>query len=256
MKEVTPELLQRQVEIAFALEPIIDKDGCTTRYVDLPAKPLAHFLIAGINVGQTFREYVESVLSGGNEEVFSHLLEAMEVSNEYKSEKNINFGLLVFMFVAVQARVKNDNLQECLEKIPEIIKNTQTKDVNNYLEGFKINSKTSSGKRKKQIVSDGYEKFYQARDLYELFSLGLEVFQDPTTSNHQFCKEFVDGFQTVKKFISEIDEKKGLLESLANSYNSLHSNKPELSPGLLADLTATALFLYMAYKDPKEYSID
>lgn len=255
MKKVTPELLQRQIEIAFILEPILDKDGCTTRYIDLPAKPLSHFLIAGVNVGQTFREYAESILYDGNNEIFSHLLKAMEVSNEYKSKKNINFGLLVFMFVAVQGRTKYDDLQVCLEKIPEIIKNTSAKDVNNYLEGFKINSRTSSGERKKQIVSDGYENFYEAKDLYELFSIGLEVFQDTKTSNHQFCREFVDGFPTVKEFISGIDEKKGLLESLANSYNSLHSKKPELSPGLLADLTATALFLYIAYKNPKEYSI-
>ena len=255
MKGVTPELLQRQVEIAFALEPIIDKDGCTTRYVDLPAKPLAHFLIAGINVGEIFREYAESVLSSEDNEVFSHLLRSMEISNEYKSEKNINFGLLVFMFVAVQSRLKYDNLQDCLGGIANIIKNTPANDVDNYLEGFKLNSKTSLGERKRQIVSDGYEKFYQASNLYELFSLGLEVFQDPTTSNHQFCKEFVDGFPTVRRFVKEVDEEKGLLKSLADSYNSVHMQDPDISPGLLADLTATALFFYITYKAPESYNI-
>ena len=255
MKEIFPELIQRQVEIAFALEPIIDKDGCTTRHVDIPAKPLSHFLIAGINVGQNFRDYAESVLSGENAEVFSHLLKAMEVSNEYKTEKNINFGLLVFMFVAVKSRLRSENLQVCLGGIPIIIQSTSVKDVNNYLEGFKINSQTSSGTRKKQIVSDGYEKFYEAKNLHDLFSLGLQVFQDPATSNHQFCKEFVEGFPTVRRFTGEIDDEKGILQSLADSYAFIHTQSPEISPGLLADLTATALFLYITYKSPKSYQI-
>ena len=87
--KISPRLIQRQVEIALILEPTLEKQGCTTRKIDLPGKPLSDFLIAAINVGWVMYLYAESVLSGGNKEIYSHLIQAMEVSNEYKSKKNI-----------------------------------------------------------------------------------------------------------------------------------------------------------------------
>lgn len=255
MHELTSDQVQKCVEISFVLEPVLDKKDCTTRYVDLDHKPLADFLIAAINVSNVFQEYAKSV-SSGNKDIYSHLLQAMEISNNYKSEKNINFGLLVFMFVAVRSRMTSESLEECLRNIPHVIANSSKQDVTNYLDGFSLNSQTSRRKFKKQTVREGYEKFYKNDNLLDLFSFALtNVFKDTTTTSHQVCKEFVEGFPTVSKFVSEIDEKKGLLLSLTDSFNALHKESSELSVGFLSDLTAAALFLYISYRNPETYIV-
>jgi len=46
------------MEVAFhALNPILNKHGCTNRYSDIPGKKLSQFIIAAINMVQVFEDY-------------------------------------------------------------------------------------------------------------------------------------------------------------------------------------------------------
>lgn len=255
MKRFNVDQLTKCVEIAFILEPILDKKDCTTRFVDLEYKTLTDFLISAVNVNKIFSKYIQSVNSG-NQEIYSHLIPAIKNSNKYKSDKNIVFGLLVFMFVTVKSRMISSSVAECLENIRDVIANSNKADVKNYLDGFKLNSTTSLGLLKKQIVKHDYETFYRFDSLFKLFTFAFNnVFKDPNTTSYQVCKEFIEGFPTVSKFVQEVDENKGLLGSLTNSFNKFHTKNSELSVGFLSDLTAAALFIYLSYQDPDTYVI-
>ena len=90
---MTADDIQRWVEIAFTLEALSDKPGCTTRWEDLPGKPLSDFLIAGINVGPHFRRAVQKQLDDTNAPIFSEYVAAMKGANENKGPNTVNIGL-------------------------------------------------------------------------------------------------------------------------------------------------------------------
>ncbi len=252
--KLTPEQIQKTVELAFVLEPILDKKDCTTRYVDLPGKPLTDFLVAAINVGEIFREYAQSILKG-NTETYSHILEAMRCSNDLKSKKYINYGLLVFMFIAIRSRYLSDNLQDCIKNMKKVLLESSRVDVSNYLKSWNINLETSTQAYKSKTTQDNYGVFKKANNLYELFMTGSKVFNDPSTTTHQFCKEHIEGYPTIKEYIDDIDSHSSMLGSVEKTYNRIHQKSPQISEGLLSDLAATSIFVYLSYKDPKEYII-
>lgn len=251
---ITPEKIRQITQIAFTLEPILNKEGCTTRYVDLPEKPLKDFLIVAINIGDIIEEYASEILNG-NSCIFSKLTKAMEASNNYKGAKNINFGLLVFAFMAIKARVKCTNSVEAIDVMKTQLEKSTNRDVKDYMEGWRINIQTTTKNYKTQKTEKNTRLFDKAASLKILFEAGLKVFGNPKLTGYQFCKENIDGYPLLKRFVKEIDEKLGIITSLENTYDFIHKKNPDLSVGMLADLSATAFFLHLSFKDPKKYKI-
>lgn len=248
--KLNPSRVRQIVEIVFVLEPLLDKADCTTRYKDLPGKPLNDFVIAGINVGSVFEEYAESVTEGSNEQMFSHYPKAMLVSNEYKSVKFINQGLSEFMFVFVRTRLSYSSMNKVLKNVEKSIKNTNKQDVLDNLKGFRVAIKTSTDDYKKKQAKDNYEYFKKANNIYDLFERVLERFPDDTKSGHQTAQQYLSGFPIVKRYIDEISEKKGLIKSIEGSFNKMHKENPKIKIGILADLAAVAMFLHLSFQKP------
>ncbi|MBL7147848.1 MAG: hypothetical protein ISS82_03420 [Nanoarchaeota archaeon] len=130
---MNPDKLQDLVTIAFCIEAISDKKGCTTRYTDLHGKPLENFIIAGINTGKYFRELASDILNNKNPNIFDYFVPALKACNLYKSQKTINFGLLEIMFPTVYARLISENSSEVIGNIINLMKKENTEDVQNLI---------------------------------------------------------------------------------------------------------------------------
>ena len=253
--QLTPQRVRQLVEISFVLEPLLNKKDCTTRYLDIPGKPLHDFVISGINTGAVIEEYAHSVLVEGKSQMSSHFPKAVEVSNAYRNKKFVNVGLLEFMFVTLKTRFDSPSLEIALNNYIPTLKNTTKEDVLNNLKGFRVAIKTSKNREKVNAAKNNYEYFKTANNLYELYMLVSERFPDPNSSGYQVAEQYLNGFTIISKYVLEIDESTGLIKSIENTYDKLHKEQPNMKVGILADLAASAIFLYLSYQDPNKYVI-
>jgi hypothetical protein len=179
----------------------------------------------------------------------------LAVSNDFKGKKYINHGLLVFLFIAVKSRQMSLDLDEAVKNMLWVIKESGPQDVRNYMESWDVNLQTSTQSYKAKETSNNREVFDSAASLFNLFAIGARVFKDPQTTLYQFCKEHVDGYPTVMRYCDGLKKSESVLISLQDSYATIRADHPEQSPGLLSDLAATALFLYLSFQDPKIFII-
>lgn len=252
--KITPSEVRTLCELALIIEPILDKEGCTTRYRDLDEKPLADFLTAGINAGPVLEDYARSVIEDGNEQIFSHFPAAIQVSNNFKRKKYINTGLLHFLFLTIRVRLESETLEEALDNYIPITKRSSKADILSMLEGFELGWSTSSKKRTWQQEKQ-FRNALTADSYYERQRIINSQNQDKTSSQYQTTKEALDGFPTIRRYVTEVDDKKGIIESFEHSYRCMHEENPDTKVGILADLSASALFLYLSYQDKESYEI-
>lgn len=251
--QITPQQVRQLAELALVLEPILDKQGCTNRYEDLENKPLVDFLVAAVNTGPGIEEYARSVLEDNNQQIFSHFAKTIEISNDYKTKKYINTGLLHFLFITIRVRLESQSLEEALNNFIPVMECKSKPDVHNLIRGFEVGWSTSNKKRGWQ-----QEVFRSARSADSYYARQIMInkhLEDKLDSAYQTTKEAIDGFPTIRKFVEEVDENKGLIKSLEDTYSQLRASKPEIKVGVLADLAASALFLYLSFQDPTKYKI-
>jgi len=251
--DITPETIRKLVELAFVIEPLLDKADCTTRFQDIPGKTIYDFVISGLNVGCVFEEYAKSVLYENNNQLLSHFEEAVRISNEYKNPKLINIGLLEFMFVTVKARLTSSNLEENLTNLKETVKKTTNVDVQNQYEVFVNALGTSQKDKKKNSWISTYRKLLSSTNLYDYYVRAEQAFPDKETANYQVPHQYVAGFPILREYATNIDENIGLIKSIETTYNKLHSKHPEIKIGILADFSAAAVFLYLSWQNPSTY---
>jgi hypothetical protein len=255
--EITPNRIRKLVEIAYTIEPLLDKKDCTTRFIDLPGKTIYDFILAGLNVGKVFEDYVRSVQEQNNKELLSHFEAAVKISNEYKHEKLINIGLLEFMFVAVKSRLISKTLEESLDNIKKVLQNTTNEDVQNEYKVFVDALATSKKATKKSSWIETYKGFLKFDNLYEYYVHAEQAFaNDVTTANYQVAHEFTEGFPILREYVNNVDTNKGLIKSIEDTYEELHKKNPENKIGILADFSAVAIFLYLSYQDPSAYVLN
>ncbi len=240
-------------ELALILEPVLDKEDCTTRYRDLDGKALTDFLIAATNVGPVIEEYAQSVIKEGNQQIFSHFPKAIEVSNKYKTKKYINTGLLHFLLLTIKVRLESNNLKEALDNYIPVMKRPSKKDIHAMIKGFELGWSTSTKKQNWQ--QEKFRSALSANSYYERQEVINRHNPDPETSQYQTTKEAIDGFPTIRRYCSEVNEKIGVIKSFENSYSRMHKENPDMKIGILADLSASALFLYLSFQDKNSYTI-
>lgn len=255
--EVTPNRIRKLVEIAYTIEPLLNKKDCTTRFIDLPGKTIYDFILAGLNVGEVFEDYVRSVQEQNNKGLLSHFEAAVKISNEYKHQKLINIGLLEFMFVAVKSRLISKKLEESLDNIKKVLHDTTNEDVQNEYNVFVGALSTSKKNIKKSSWIETYKGFLKFDNLYEYYVHAEQAFSnDKTTANYQVAHEFTEGFPILKQYVNNIDNNKGLIKSIEDTYGKLHKENPQIKIGILADFSAVAIFLYLSYQDPSSYILN
>lgn len=250
--KLTPKRVGQLTQIAFALEPLLEKAGCTTRYADLEDKPLIDFITAGINVGAVVEDFAEQAL-GDDMRMFSHFKRAILASNDYKTKKLINTGLLHFLFVTICVRLKSNSLEEALQNYIPVMQATTNQDARDFVAGIEVSWSTSS--KKSEWIQARHEILPEVSSYYELQSLIHKNSPDKTTSSYQVTRQACEGFPIIAEFITAIDEGVGLLGSIEATYERIHNDNPTTKIGILADLSASALFLYLSFQDPETYVI-
>lgn len=244
--------IRQLTELAFALEPLLDKEGCTTRYTDLAGKPLADFIVAAINIGPAVEDFAEQALAG-NMRMFSHFQQAILSSNDYKAKKYISTGLLHFLFITICVRLESQSLDEAISNYIPVMQKTTNQDVRDFVAG--MSTSWNDNPKKSRWVQARKEILADAASYYELQSTLYKNSTDTTSSSYQVTKQAYEGFPIIGRFINEIDEKIGLVKSIETTYGKIHRENLDLKIGVLADLSASALFLYLSYQNPDAYII-
>lgn len=234
--------IQRLVTIAFTLEAISDKDECTTRYVDLPGKPLQDFLVAGINVGKHFAALARDVEREGDRvEIFRHFVPALLDANANKSPKFVNFGLLEAMFATVTARLLSDSGKDVPQRIQELFARPIAADVHHLLDARKLAWSTSSNDAKRNFDESPSRHL---ASLGEFYCQLTEMF-GPETSNYQWGRHIADGFPVLVKTHAALQKHGDVLGTIPEIHRSLRKEFSNMKIGILADWSAAAIFLHL-----------
>lgn len=238
----SPDDIQRLVTIAFTLEAISDKDECTTRYVDLPGKPLQDFLIAGINVGKHFRSLSDDVAQEGeNVEMFRCFVAALRESNANKSSKYVNFGLLESMFATVAARLLSDSGHGAIERMTQLIHREVPADVHHLLDARKVAWSTSTNDEERKYDDSASRSLSSVANFYRKLT---QTFGSDT-SHHQWSTHALQGFPILRKTYDALQAGSDILQTIPLIHRSLRAEYPTMRIGILADYSAAAIFLHL-----------
>lgn len=245
MKQMKPEDIRSLVTKAFVLEAITDKPGCTTRYEDLPGKPLQDFIIAGINAADSFSDLTKDWDENDKPEVFAHNPQALLRSNLHKSPKYVNFGLLEIMFPTVVARLKTDNPKQVVVEIIEVVQKTNNQDVKHLLEARKIAWSTSQTSHKIGFSPEKYQGCSSVWDFYERFFDDFPV----ESSNHQWALQYKKGLPILSAFFEGYQEAGEVMQSTKGIFLKQKAENPAVAVGIIADMCAAAIFLWLSFHD-------
>lgn len=242
--QLTPDMIQDLATIAFCLEPLSDKPGCTTRFIDLPNKPLTDFIIAGINAGKYFRFLAEDVLHGKDPDVFFYHPRALEHVNRFKSSKTVNFGLLEIMFPAVYARLTCDRKEDIINTIIELIHRDRPSEVLHLRDARVIAWKTSENREKQVFTGTEFVHIRSVQGLYEAFYTTY----GPENSSYQWAEQFKTGLPIISKALYYLDilPQNTALETV---FRETTISTPQLKLGIIADMCAAALFLHLSFAE-------
>jgi hypothetical protein len=239
---VKPKHVQNLVTQAFCLEAISDKKGCTSRYVDMPGKPLKKFIIAGIKSGQYFRLFAEDFKKhDGNIDIFHYFCPTISDSNKGKF---INMGLLEIMFPTVYARLTEDDPSLVVPTIVEVMKKENNQDVRNMLDTRAIAWRTSVKPSKRDFDATPLMNEKSPFDFY-MTMMGR---YEESHSNFQWAKQYKEGLPILRRFFEDFrGSDQDLLDNVRDSFNQIRPDNPEMNIGIIADMCAAAIFLHLSY---------
>ena len=241
---LTPDEIQDLVTYSFCLEVLSDKDGCTTRYKDIPGKPLHDFISSAIVSGKYFRLLARDIVDGKNPGVFDYLLNALLDSRKISSSKLINFGLLQMMFIVVYVRLIDQNPRTIFESLNNLVKRKDIRDVDKlgrgHLEAWKDSTKN-------------YRRNFQIPASESIYDFYLNNIINPIRSDDiggiHWTEEFVNGFPTIRHFYDYFEKTTGsLAERIKGAYDSF--DKKYIRIGVIADMCAVAIFLHLSFQQP------
>jgi len=237
--------VQSLVAKAFTLEAITEKPGCTTRYEDLPGKPLQDFVIAGINCSHYFGLLTNKLEKDKSAPIFEYNLSALKDSNRHKSSKYINFGLLEIMFPVVYARLKESDPAKVIRKVIDEIKSTTNRDVQYLLETRQLAWSTSTSPHKTGFDPSRYQK---QTSVWELYMAVMADFADEG-SNFQWTNQFNEGLPILTGFFDAYSRSGEIMSTTKQTFEIQKAKNPKLAVGILADMCAAGIFLWLSFND-------
>ncbi|MDE1850939.1 MAG: hypothetical protein KGH54_04075 [Candidatus Micrarchaeota archaeon] len=247
-----PERICINVMLAGALEPIADKKGCTTRYVDLkPSKSLELFVAAGVSSGPAFAHLAQHVIvSGKAQGAYRYFHEAQALSKIKRSGGKVNQGIIELLTPIVAAQALFDptfrrDYRFILNKAREVMILTSKEDVRWLIETKKLANRLSCFDRypvaehEVESVIDYYEE-----------ELRLESARG-NLKGMQFNMQFLEGFEGVRIAYDAMaaSKKQKISEKGVEAYEALHWRYTceEMGVGTFADIIAATLYLYISY---------
>lgn len=243
--KLTGESTALLVQRALVLEPLADKPDCTTRYSDLPGRPLESFVLAGINVGPTFERFSDDRLAGDETRLFHHFVSALQESSRHTAGKFVNFGLLEIMFPAVAARLDCDDPEAVVPTMIELMKKAPASDVQEMVRARELAWSTSEKREAK--LADLTPEVRSATSPYEFYE--RLIAGDPHGSTAEWIANYQQGLPLLaNQFNSMRRQKSGdLLGKIASAYVAVRDNNADIRVGIVADMSAAATFLYLSF---------
>lgn len=243
---LTPDQVQTLATIAFCLEPLAEKPGCTTRTVDIVGKPLTDFLIAGITVGPAIRRFAASVLADDRAPIFGEYCSALQMSTQYKSPKIISMGLLEIMFPVVYARLWCEERERVIDEVVSVMQRESPQDVVHLSDARKIAWQSSGDASKRAFDS---APFVSARSPWEFYER-MHVLQDGPESSRQWAQEYFDGLPILRQVLdalSGITDAPAMIAATAHVHTAVVAARPTVKVGIVADMCAAGLFLHLTF---------
>lgn len=233
------------VQKALVLEPLADKSDCTTRFTDLPGRPLTNFVLAGINVGPVFDQFCRERLKATEPRLFHYFVAALKASNRHTSGKFVNFGLLEIMFPAVAARLACDNPDEVVPVMIDLMKQAPQSDVAEMVWARELAWSTSEKREAK--LADLTPHVRAARSPYEFYERLVEG--TPHGSTAEWVANYQAGLPLLADQFNAMrrHQHADLLIGVKEAYEAARRNYADIRVGILADMSAAATFLYLSF---------
>ncbi len=245
LEALSPDDIQDLVAKAFVLEAMTDKPGCTTRYSDLPGKPLQDFVIAGINSARYFRVFAGEFQADHATPLFRYHADALRGSNAHKSSKYINFGLLEVMFPVAAARLVTNDPTQVVDEVIRLTKESGQADVGYMLQARETAWSTSSKVHKQEFPATRYVAAANVWDFY----MHVNADSGPATSNFQWTEQYRLGLPVLRAFFDAYMQRDEILAATRDVFAEQREANPDIPVGILADMCAAAIFLWLSFNE-------
>ena len=250
-----PEKVLRNIGLAFTLEPIPDKRGCTTRFNDLkPTITLEMLTSAAVNSSLAYMHLAKYCLEHQTiEGSYKFLLEAMTHSKWARDGGKVNQGMLEFTVPIVAAHMLYDpqsqkNPYKVLEMASKNLKATSRKDVDLLIETKKRGNLFSNVQHKYKVKQRLKEKTVYDYYLAELEEEKKKGYSTGVVHNRQFVEGFKDVGLLLQTFQKSKKEK--FCDRVSEAYETLLEKQEQpIGKGLAADLVSAMLYLAFSYSN-------
>ncbi len=243
---LTPDVVQTIATIAFCLEPLGEKPGCTTRTVDVEGKPLTDFLIAGISVGPVVRQFVELVVRDEQAPVFCKYVDALRASTRFKSPKIISMGLLEIMFPVIHARLRCEDRAQVVDAVIAVMRRESVEDAALMAEARSI-AWATSGKIEKQMFSGA--DFIGVKSPWEFYKR-MHALPGGPESSYQWAEEYFNGLPILRQMVAALEgvaDAATMVQVTAEVHRAVIADRPQVKVGMVADMCAAGLFLHLSF---------
>ena len=242
-ERISPRDVRRYVQLASVLEPISEKDGCTTRTRDLcKYQKLEYFLSAGINIGDAFEDLATRIYTTGFPcQAYDLCYRAQADSKKNRCGGRVNQGIIEFLFPIVISQIssRSSNDKEIISAVPTILKSTTPQDTI-WLQRMQNLAFEMSGyyNRKFPIKPNAnILTYYQKR---------LEDSVKPSDKYHN--EEITNNYPTLRFMLEKLSksENPSLSTAMQSIYNKVRQDKPDMPTGIIADLIACVIYLQLS----------
>ena len=260
---VTPAGIQRNVQLASALEPLVFSPEKTTRQADChPGQRFAFFVTAGVNIGESFRALGERLVQARTENATSQpllydtALAAQIDSKRQRDGGRTNHGIISMLVPLVASQVlylertpDPDNIDDVFANLGRVMASTTIADVRAVQQmenlAFEMSGWTDRLREEELYSGQTVLEYYEAkrdgtgRAMYAELASGQPRTQDILAEVLEPRKE-IDPDQGFQDIFSAACHR--VLDGLPSSYH----------PQLLADNTAAALYVVLSHFSEEE----
>lgn len=263
-----PDEIARIVQLSFVLEPIANKPGLTTRYANknLGLK-LENFLVAGINIGDAFRDLANRIYKCKDLPItYDIALQAQKDSFKNRIGSRLIYGGIIGLFplIITQLHMRSNNSYEILDNVENVMNQTHREDAL-YLQELENFAYSHSDLHRPYMfdVKDDYENIWDYLEK-DLIAIGDVPFPRPNNiaraKTGSSNKEILNGYPIVRSmldiFYNNVRNGKytGISET-AEEIDFLTRRKfPNTHPTWLADLSVCFNYLVISC-DNKEFFV-
>ena len=254
-----PKLISRNFALSLSVEPLANKEDCTTRFRDSsPNTKLEYFIISGINTVWPIYEMAFETLQTRKQvnSIFKYARDAQQISTLSRGGGRVTFGqtMLFIPYLASQLNsIIDGNKLNDVNAVPNYvsstINSTSVKDVEN-LEEFcwlAINQSKKSNKSHDINRKQPNPKF---KGIYSNF-------KEACTEKHLcelfIVKEILDSYSTVMEYVNRWSNwnNKNLLRFSEEIYPELKNKYNRFD--VAADLISLIIYILLCKDENFEY---